>query len=1266
MSTAEQSPSRSPKRTDVARQLRLFALPAAPRKPAAQPARLRRTSDMLTWSACAHAAETRLRIANGLIDDFGAHDEMTALLIELGNEHEATYAQLRRRVDQRRGRAFVEVHEDPSRMVDPRSRKRELKRNVDRTRLAVLDPKVGTVYQAVLSTERPDGLILVQHADFIERDDDGNVRVVDTKLSMSPKPKQVLQVSFYHDSVATITTDANGDVVLRMGDERNEYFDPNDSVAVRRRLLDRYSEWDAETTKQLIKKQVVNYPLPNDHCSVCEYTDHCDTIWKQDDHLSLVLGLDKRTRAALERAGITKVAELAQSTTEIAGVHPRTLNRIRQQALLDVAKREADATNPHTDNYFFSVLPPSGPYRGFAALPAPSDWDIYFDFEQDPQYGVDPLLYLIVRAAPDPNTGPTTRWQVDWAHSYEHERRNYVAMMEGFLQRHARRPEAHAYHYAAFEPSQLMRLAQKYNCYEKETEALISDGFFVDLYAVVRNSIQVSLDSYSQKKIEKALGISRAGEIVTAVDSLVRYQNWMRKRLRDDSELRDIEEYCKEDVGHLIEIHMAILDLRTLWIEAYEPQIRSGELDATMFEFGQFPRSNLETKDALPTSAAVQLRAEATALADKLQERIGDVAPKDYGDTERAYAALIGSLRFHDREFAVAWQRHQSRLSATAEELVADSESIGLLQLIDAAGDPVVDLAKARPYDEFARSSVWRYSFDPNQDSKLEAGKEVIDPVTGASAGKIYSIDLVEGIVMLSRSRQSKAPHPQAIIPQLGPTPRALQQALVRLATNVAANGLLPGHGFEVEKSILMRVPPKVATVQGAATLDNEILAIQGPPGTGKTRLCAEVIGQLLSGKHGQRVAVTANSHAAIRNLLTEFVRQSNEAGVSHLVWQKGQKDEIVSGLGVGHIKHNDEVVTMVAKNGVKVTIGGGTAWLWSDEKLYKTFDTIIVDEASQFALPDLLAVAQCARNVIVAGDPQQLKNVTAGRHVGDADQSIMRWLIGDKYRVIPPHRGVFLPTTYRMHPEIASFCSETMYNSQLTNDPSTANFSISPTSAAQPLVTGTGLRLITSGHKGNRSSSVQEIEIVGQVLDSLVGQQWTDQLGESRLLRDDDILVVTPFNSQRIHLEHVLRAKHPDIRVGTVDKLQGQQAPVVVYTTATSDPSEASRGAPFVLDNHRLNVAVSRAQALVVMVTNEGILNYMPHTVEELVMVNGFARFAELAEPIQIVAPSVAPTPTPVSIRTSAQPAIEPVVFMRTYDKLVAGLDPSDVGLSL
>jgi uncharacterized protein len=427
-------------------------------------------------------------------------------------------------------------------------------------------------------------------------------------------------------------------------------------------------------------------------------------------------------------------------------------------------------------------------------------------------------------------------------------------------------------------------------------------------------------------------------------------------------------------------------------------------------------------------------------------------------------------------------------------------------------------------------------------------------------------------------------PVPQALLPGKPYDTDSQEGALDRIA-----NSLLAGDKrYPAVESILRRerFGRDVQTIEFEETvklllsLDDRHLVIQGPPGSGKTRLSGRLIARLLT--EGKRVGAASTSHKAIHNVL----EAAEDAGLT----VRGVK-KASSGNPESHYDGSSLIESIDARGAcVEAQLSGGTAWLYSHGDFDDELDYLFIDEAGQVSLADALAMATAARNVILVGDPQQLAQVQQGSHPVGAESSVLGHLLGE-HATIPGDRGLFLEKTYRLHPGICRYISEEFYEGRLEPD---------DTCAARSTPVGTGLHYLSVPHEGCRQESLAEAEAIAGEVDSITKAGVLER----------EIMVVAAYNAQVNLLRSLLPAA---VRVGTVDKFQGQEAPVVFYSMASSSAEDIPRGLEFLLSRNRLNVAISRAQCLAYLVCSPRLLEINCRTIAQMRLANGLCRFVEL-----------------------------------------------------
>ena len=531
-------------------------------------------------------------------------------------------------------------------------------------------------------------------------------------------------------------------------------------------------------------------------------------------------------------------------------------------------------------------------------------------------------------------------------------------------------------------------------------------------------------------------------------------------------------------------------------------------------------------------------------------------------------------LDFHRRDAKPAWWDYYRRLTLDERDLIDDSEAIGAIRPTD------------EPVEEVKQSYVYTLEF-PAQEFKV--GSEAVDPRTEKSPGTILSIDETTGRIRLKRSKTRHGePLPVALVPPDPVPTREQRGALLRLAK--------APDDYPAARDILAKAPPRAALdgdpIEAALSLDSSYLFVQGPPGSGKTWRGAEMAIALM--KAGRRVGVAAQSHKAIHKFLDDVVRHAEERRYEFRGLKKASAYEATRYEGSELIENSTKVADF---KGDDHQLIAGTSWLFSDADV--GVDTLFLDEAGQVSLADALATATAAQNVVLLGDPNQLPQVSQGAQPPEVRASVLEHLLGDAVTV-PPGRGIFLERTWRLRPELCDFVSREFYDGRLRPEEVALN---------RTLDGGVGLRFLEVEHGGNRQRSPEEAECIATEVRALLGTRFVDSDGTARKLRPEDVLVVAPYNMQVRCLRGALP---PGVPVGTVDKFQGQQAPVVFFSMTSSSGNDVPRGLEFLFSRNRFNVAISRAQCLAYVVASPALLVADARTPEQMRLINTVCRFAE------------------------------------------------------
>ncbi len=1211
-------------------------------------------TDLVGFLACGHRFELERAALAGLVRKPMRSDPTIELIQERGYEHERRYLDDLRAA----GRSIVEIPRDGS-SANTRAGLRE----AAELTVAAMRGGADVVYQATFFDETWRG-----HADFLLRVDHAageassafgawHYEVADTKLARHVTAGAVLQVCAYVDQLTRIQGVRPEHLHVALGGSARETvaLRVDDFMAYYRRVkADFLAAADESRVGPPAYPPAATYPEPVQHCDVCRWWTDCSDRRRADDDLSLVAGISARQRRGL-KGGIPgeqpgRIAtRRGLAALDLDGL-PRldwtsgpALERVREQARIQVEGEDRGemlwelleperADDPATGERQLVAD------RGFLVLPPPSPSDLFLDLEGDPfafDDGIDYLFGILEPGAPEVDErwagdaagrrwagdGLEPRFHAAWSRdeagvvTLAAEKAAFERTVDFIIARLDADPTLHVYHYAAYEKTALARLAQRHATREEEVDRLLRDRVLVDLYRVVRQGIRASVESYSIKRLEPLYGFERGVELRDAGGSIVEFEAWLGRGataegLVGEEILREIEGYNRDDV-------LSTWLLRD-WLEA-----RRLDLGEQLGTAVPRPVDAVSVEPPEPVGRA----AEVAAVVEELVRDIDGVDPDLRTPDQAATWLLAQLLGWHRRENKAFWWRYFDLCGRTDDDLVDEREPIGMVDLDADLGQVTKGGARRQ-----------RFRFPP-QDHRAKVGRQVDDPRTQRSAGTVTEVDELNATVTLHRTATELARGlPRSLVPLELVRTDVIEESLLRIARRVLERGGAAGIATRggpdrAARELLLRQAPAVPgamtggplripgeTALEAATrlilaLDGGTLAIQGPPGTGKTYTGAQMILALV--RAGRTVGVTANSHKVIGHVLDQVHAGAAAAGERVAIGQKPGPDGEPASEHAEAIKEPADIAAGLAASRFQVV--GGTAWLWAAAAMEGSVDVLLVDEAGQFSLANTVAVSPAGRTLVLLGDPQQLDQPLKGSHPPGAERSALAHLLagapGGVQATMPPDLGLFIERTWRLHPAVCAFTSEVFYASALEPIEGLERQAVR---AAAPL-DGAGVRWLPVEHAGNDVDSPEEAAAIaamlGDLLDAAAGAAWTDRNGVTAPLGQKDVVIVAPYNAHVDRIAAALRAAGLGaVRVGTVDKFQGQEAPISIYAMGSSSPEDAPRGMEFLYSLNRLNVATSRARCVAAVVASPTLVRVACRTPGQMRLANALCRLVEVA----------------------------------------------------
>jgi predicted RecB family nuclease len=1008
--------------------------------------------------------------------------------------------------------------------------------------------------------------------------------VADTKLTRETKAATILQLSLYSDLVEKIQG---------TGPEFLWVVPPGKGFAGEKYRVSEYAAYYRYVRERLrravgVEANRETYPEPVEHCHVCRWFRDCDARRRADDHLSLVADMRRQQRDQFEAWNAETMAKLAALPIPLKE-RPRhgskeAYERRREQARVQVEGR--------TEKKLKHEPLPVAEGMGFCRLPEPSAGDVFLDFEGDPFAGEEGQQYLLGFAVRDANG--KLHYEKRWALNREQEKKAFEWLVDEIMRRREADPKMHVYHFGAYEPSTLKRLMGMYATREDEIDRMLRAGVLVDLHQALKQGVLASVEEYSLKKIEAFYGFERRipSDVSRAAMRYVEHRlelGWGEGEL-PESVREAMEGYNREDC-------VSTGELRD-WLEEERQKLVAGGKEVPRFV----------DRDEKASEDVEEQQTRVAELVEQLTKGI-PADPKERSKEQQGCWLLAQLLDWHRRDAKpYAWRYFDLRGMEDAD-LIEEKDAVsGLVWMgsVVSANGSVAD----------------RYSF-PNQETNVRPDDKKEVHYKGQRVGTVVEMDPIVRTIDIEKVSGAAGFHPTSIfVKEPYRNAKAQRDSLYRLGCWVRDNGINAVGRWQAVRSFLLRNPPELMNSENLKLSDTEefsdeltrivsalsfsVLAVQGPPGSGKTTSAARAIDALVSNRK-MRIGVTALSHNVIRNLLkTIGIEGSGRVRCMH----KADKKYDGSSEGIEVTTTNPPALRGLRQGSVDVL--GATAFLWSREEFADAVDVLFVDEASQVSLADVLAISQAAKSVVLIGDPQQLPRPGNASHPPGAELSGLEHILkdpaGDVLKTIPVSLGLFIDRTRRLHPNICDFTSQAFYEGRLLPHFTTRNRVIE----GHPWIAGAGLWFVPVEHAGNRNSSAEEVGVVARIVGSLLRPEVTRfrGIGRSEPVKSKDIVIVAPYNAQVSDLA----ARLPGISVGTVDKFQGQEAAVVIYSMTTSSPEEAPRGMEFLYSLNRLNVATSRAMTAVIVVGSPRLFEPECRSPRQMQLANALCLYRELA----------------------------------------------------
>lgn len=1100
-------------------------------------------------------------ISETLRKELGVHrdplDPLYSLIIEMGNKHEKN---------------MISEIEKTKSVIKIKTDRSNRNASIEQT-LSAMKEGAENIYQAAIQKD-----IIFGYADLIVKTKgksllgDHYYIPYDFKLSRNPKPTALIQLCCYCDILRSLQGVLPPSFIVITKDGSSHSFKTDDFFYFYQFLKKQFLSYHSHFSTEHI-------PIPSKTANHKDWSTFARKRLHTLNDISLIAGIRSVHIELLRKKGINTLSEFIQKKDlNIKGI-PKTTLRI----LTDQARIQLDSIGQTKPK--FKLLPHKGERRGLELLPKENSADVFFDMEGYPLLGKEGLEYLYGNAIEEDQ-----KYISFWAANEQEEANTFKKWLDWVYERWQQNPGMHIYHYGHYEISTIKRLMGKYGIGEQKIDDMLRNSVFIDLHRIVTQSLRIGVSSYSIKEVEKLYAQKRATDIQYGGHAAYLFSQFLNSN--DEMEkspfLAEIKTYNQEDCFSLQKLCQFLWNLQKTHNIPYIP---------------------LQEEES-PKHKPKNIKKECQEKAQELLKRVP--FPKRNLHVSQVEQDLYISnilahlLEFHIREDKPGWWDYFLRLDMKEEEMLEDRSTIVSCSLVSSS------------YGKY------KIQFEVDQEISFDIGSTVSILENNIwDTYTILDIDLLNGFLVLKPNKYHNIPSDKKFT--------LISEKNDFYKKNIFSSILKTANHFSPQRpylglkkcihDLLLKQSPDISNPKGALISDNNQLlkevssfilnlknsvsCIQGPPGCGKTYTAAHIILKLI--KEQKRIGITANSHKSILNILKTINDQEKISfKCQKVIDSRNQTEE--------KLFLKDIPIESTTSNEVnpKAQLVGGTTFFFSRPNQESMYDYLFVDEASQVSLANIVAAARATKNIILIGDQNQLDQPIQSSHPGESGLSALTYYT-DGNTTISKDKGVFLPVSYRMHPSICNFISRRFYNGKLKphsttthqkiifpNPPKEKDLQLANQKSSLPK---SGLCFIPVEHSGNTHSSVEEAKVTAYIYQKLLKAQWIDQKKATKPITPHDILIVSPYNFQVACLKKEIKIE--EARIGTVDKFQGQEAPVCILSLASSTIHSAPRGISFLFNKNRLNVALSRARCLSIIVGSKNLVDTSVFSIPNLQLMN-------------------------------------------------------------